>query len=231
MLSAVGTDLHIHLLPGIDDGSASVQESMEILTRHYASGIRRIIATPHIRSDFFLNSRQTILPAFEKIRAEANIRYPDLSLGYAAEYFADDYFVMLLETDDLLPLFDEYVLVETSMRTEQPYFRDILRLMIDKGWKPVIAHPERYRPWWSNRKIYDELFEMGVIFQVNLLSLAGKYGPREQEMAELLIQQGKIKAIGSDLHRTVQYDDILKATQNPYFSELSSQPLLNRNEI
>ena len=117
------------------------------------------------------------------------------------------------------------------MRYEQPHFLDIIKLMQKKGWRPVLAHPERYRTWWTQPKIYDQVYEMGVIFQVNLLSLSGNYGPNQKEIAELLIQQGKINAIGSDIHHAKQYPDILKATKNPYFTELCDYPLLNRNEL
>lgn len=204
---------------------------MSLIAHHYDAGIRTIIATPHIRSDLFFNNKQSIQASFDLVSIPCPSLYPDLNFKYAAEYFADDYFVTLLERDEILPLFDRYVLVETSMRKEQPFFIQILELMLDKGYKPVLAHPERYRTWWGNKKIYDQIYEMDVIFQVNILSLAGVYGPTEQEMAELLIRQGKIKAVGSDLHRAAQYQHILKAVQNPYFSELSSLPLLNRNEF
>lgn len=217
------------MLPSIDDGSRSVEESLAIISHHYEAGIRTIVATPHIRSDLFFNTRQTIIEAFDALFIPCQTRFPDLTLRYAAEYFGDDHFVSLLENDEILPLFDDYVLVETSMRKDQPFFVEILELMLDKGYKPVLAHPERYRTWWNNKNIYDQVYQMGVIFQVNLLSLAGVYGPQEQETAEILIRQGKISAVGSDLHRPSQYQHILKAVQNPYFSELSSLPLLNRN--
>ncbi|WP_025764425.1 tyrosine-protein phosphatase [Dyadobacter tibetensis] len=231
MLHTIGTDLHIHVLPGIDDGSRSIEESKSIITQHYQSGIRRIIATPHIRSDFFLNTKASILAAFNSVVETASKDWPDLEISFAAEYFADDHFVELLERREILPLFDNKVLVETSMRLEQPFFKQILRKMIDLGWKPVLAHPERYRPWWNTRTIYDEIYEMGAIFQVNLLSLAGKYGPKQQEVAERLIMEDKIGAVGSDLHRSSQYADVLKATESPYFTQLSERPLLNRNEL
>ncbi len=231
MLEEIGTDLHLHVIPNIDDGSRSIEESLQIVASHYESGIRRIIATPHIRSDRFLNKEAGIQAAFVPLAEKVAHSWPDLKFSFAAEYFADDYFSVLLEKAEIMPLFENYVLVETSMREEQPHFVAILQKMFSQGWKPVLAHPERYRTWWDAPKIYDQLYEMGVIFQVNLLSLAGKYGPKEQEIAEILISQGKIKAVGSDLHRASQYMDILKATKNPYFSELCQMPLLNRNEI
>ncbi|PWJ57631.1 tyrosine-protein phosphatase YwqE [Dyadobacter jejuensis] len=231
MLETIGTDLHIHALPGIDDGSRNIEESKAIITKHYQSGMRRIITTPHIRSDLFLNNKASIQAAFDTLAKDSAIEWPELELSFAAEYYADDHFVELLDRDEILPLFGPYVLVETSMRLEQPLFTSILRRMIDKRWKPVLAHPERYRPWWDHKTIYDEVYEMEVIFQVNLLSLAGKYGPKQQEVAETLIEKQKIKAIGSDLHRISQYDDLHRATQNPYYDQLIELPLLNRNEL
>ncbi|GAB3170403.1 tyrosine-protein phosphatase [Telluribacter humicola] len=227
LLAKVGSDLHIHVLPGIDDGAATLDDSLALLDLHYKAGIRRIVATPHIRSDFFPNTTDTIREAYAKLQTVAAQHWPDLELTYAAEYYADDYLMTLIEADELLPLFDRYVLVETSMRSEQPYFTHILRALIDKGWKPVLAHPERYRPWHQRPERYAELYEMNVIFQINLLSLGGLYGSAEQAVAERLIQQGWVGAVGSDLHHATQYRYIHRATQHPDFAIVSSQLLLN----
>ncbi len=226
-LARIGCDLHVHLLPGIDDGSPSLSETLDILDAHYRAGLRRIIATPHIRSDFFPNTKDTIREAWELVQEIAQDRWPDLTLTYAAEHFADDYLMMLIEQDQLLPLFDRYVLVETSMRAEQPYFMEVIRAMIDTGWQPVLAHPERYRPWHQKPERYAELREMEVIFQVNLLSLGGQYGATEKNIAERLIQQGWIGAVGTDLHRANQYSYLQKAVQTPEFEMLCDMPLLN----
>lgn len=226
-LEKLGTDLHVHVLPGIDDGSPTMAESLAIVEAHYKAGYRKIIATPHIRSDFFPNTRQTIHEAWEPLNELVGTRWPDLSLTYAAEHFADDYLMVLLENDELLPLFDRYVLIETSMRAEQPHFVAIVRALLDKGWQPVLAHPERYRTWHSRPERYAEMREMGVIFQINLLSLGGQYGPVEKNMAEGLIRQGWAGAVGTDLHRANQYPYLQKAAQTPEFEMLCDLPLLN----
>ncbi|MBU1819944.1 MAG: capsular biosynthesis protein [Bacteroidetes bacterium] len=226
-LARLGCDLHVHLLPGIDDGASSLDETLDILDAHYRAGLRRIIATPHIRADFFPNTEETIRQAWQLVQPHARERWPDLTLTYAAEHFADDYLMILLEEDRLLPLFDRYVLVETSMRAEQPYFMEVMRAVVDKGWQPVLAHPERYRPWFEKTERYAELREMDVIFQVNLLSLGGQYGAAEKNMAERLIHQGWIGAVGTDLHRASQYAYLQKAAQTPEFAMLAEVPLLN----
>ncbi len=226
-LADLGSDLHLHVLPGIDDGSPSLAESMAIVEAHYKAGYRNIIATPHVRSDFFPNTKQTIQEAWTPLNEMIIARWPDLSLTYAAEYFADDYLMVLLEEDELLPLFDRYVLIETSMRAEQPYFVSIVRALLDKGWQPVLAHPERYRTWHSQPERYAEMREMGVIFQINLLSLGGQYGPTEKNMAEGLIRQGWAGAVGTDLHRATQYPYLQNAAQNSEFRRLCELPLLN----
>jgi len=226
-LARLGSDLHVHVLPGIDDGSPSLSESLAIVEAHYKVGYRQIIATPHIRSDFFPNTKQSIHEAWATLNELVCERWPNLSLTYAAEHFADDYLMVLLENDQLLPLFDRYVLIETSMRAEQPYFTTIVRSLLDRGWQPVLAHPERYRTWHSKPERYTEMQEMGVIFQVNLLSLGGQYGPVEKSMAEWIIRQGWAGAVGTDLHRANQYSYLQKAAQSPDFQLLCDQPLLN----
>ncbi|GAB2784098.1 capsular polysaccharide biosynthesis protein [Rhabdobacter roseus] len=227
VLASLGSDLHVHLLPGIDDGARTVADGLTLLEKHYQSGIRSIVATPHVRADFFLNTQASIRAAWELIYPEAQRQWPDLRLTYAAEYFADDYLMSLIEQEELLPLFDRYLLVETSMNRESPYLSEIIRTLLDKGWKPVLAHPERYRPWHKRPDRYAELHEMNVIFQVNLLSLAGVYGPAEKAMAEKLIHLGWVGAVGSDLHHPNQYHYIQKAVQNPFFQMLNDVPLLN----
>ena len=226
-LEKIGADLHLHVLPGIDDGSPSVAESLDILAAHYAAGLRRIVATPHIRSDFFPNTESTIHDAWERLREAAGNRWPDLTLTYAAEHFADDHLMVLLEKDQLLPLFGNYVLVETSMRAELPYFDEIILALLDGGWQPVLAHPERYRPWQQRPGRFAELREMGVIFQINLLSLGGQYGATEKLLAEQMIRQGWVGAVGTDLHRASQYRYLERAACSPEFARLCELPLLN----
>jgi len=226
-LEKIGADLHLHVLPGIDDGSPSIEESLQILAAHHNAGIRRIIATPHIRADMFPNDQLTIQAAWEQLTESAASRWPDLTITYAAEHFGDDHLMMLLEKGLILPLFDRYVLVETSMRTEEPYFTQVLQAMIDRDWEPVLAHPERYRPWQQRPERYAELREMGVIFQVNLLSLGGQYGPAEQTLAAQMIRQGWIGAVGTDLHRASQYGYLQRAARTPEFALLCDLPLLN----
>jgi protein-tyrosine phosphatase len=228
ILAQMGADLHVHVLPGIDDGAATLHDSLALLDLHYQAGIRRIVATPHIHSDFFRNTPDSIHAAWEKLQPLAEERWPDLQLTYAAEYYGNDYLLALLDTNTLLPLFDRYLLVETSMFREQPHFPELIAALIDKGWKPVLAHPERYRTWHNQPGLYSEMYEMNVIFQVNLLSLGGAYGSAEKAVAEMLIQQGMAGALGTDLHRAADYRFVHKAVQNPSFQLLNDMPLLNR---
>jgi protein-tyrosine phosphatase len=229
ILAKMGAELHIHVLPGIDDGAATLSDSLAMLDLHYQAGVRQIVATPHIHSDFFRNNPCTIRDAWQVLQPVAAQRWPDLQLTFAAEYYANDYLMTLLEADTLLPLFDRYLLVETSMFLDQPYFPEILRALIDKGWKPVLAHPERYRTWHRQTSLYTEMYEMNVIFQVNLLSLGGAYGSAEKAVAEMLIQQGMVGALGTDLHRAADYRFVQKAVQNPSFPLLNDLPLLNHS--
>ncbi|MCF0056753.1 tyrosine-protein phosphatase [Dyadobacter sp. CY356] len=227
ILTSLGLDLHMHVLPGIDDGAQHMQDSLALIDSHYRAGIRTIIATPHIRIDFFKNTQESIHNAWTELTNVTKDQYPDLEIKYAAEYFADDYFLTLIEKREILPISGNYVLVETSLRHDLPYFGDILKEMILQGYQPVVAHPERYQAWHQNPERYAEIYELGVIFQINLLSIGGAYGPTEQITAERLIQQGWIGALGSDLHRVSQYKYIKEAVENPYFKSLKDVKLLN----
>lgn len=227
ILKILGCDLHMHVLPGIDDGAQNLTDSLALIDAHYRAGIRKIIATPHIRMDFFVNTQQSIHNAWLQLTEVTREQYPDLIIRYAAEYFADDYFLTLLDKNEILPLAGNYVLIETSLRHDLTYFRDIVQELILKGYQPVIAHPERYKAWHGKPERYEEIYELGVVFQINILSIGGAYGPTEQITAEKLIQQGWIGALGSDLHRISQYKYIKKAVENPYFQGLKDMKLLN----
>jgi tyrosine-protein phosphatase YwqE len=227
ILKSLGLDLHMHVLPGIDDGAQNMQDSLALIDAHYRAGIRKIIATPHIRVDFFKNTEESIYNAWLQLTEVTKEQYPDLTIQFAAEYFADDYFLTLLEKKEILPISGNYVLIETSLRHDQVYFRDILKEMILQGYQPVVAHPERYQAWHVKPERYAEIYELGVIFQINILSIGGAYGPTEQITAERLIQQGWIGALGSDLHRVSQYKYIKEAVENPYFKSLKDTRLLN----
>ncbi len=205
----ISTDIHCHVIPGIDDGSPDVGTSMELIERMQGWGIKRIIASPHVTQDSFENTPETIAPAFCALKKEMEARGCAVELSHSAEYRMDEFFMARLQEGDIVPMPNGYLLVENSF-IQEPWNLD--RLLFDlkvKGYKPVLAHPERYFYYYGNKRVrYDEIHDTGTYFQINLLSLAGYYGKDEKSVAEYLIEKGYVDFIGTDLHHHRHADAI-----------------------
>ncbi|MEQ1733195.1 MAG: CpsB/CapC family capsule biosynthesis tyrosine phosphatase [Bacteroidia bacterium] len=201
--SAIGTDMHSHLIPTIDDGSKSMEDTIAMLHEFAAMGYTTIITTPHIMGDAYRNTPEIILGGLAQVRAEA-LKHPaiaHLRLEAAAEYYFDSDFEHKLNNEKLLTLGDNYVLFELSYINEPEGVNKLVYDMQMKGYKPILAHPERYPYWHRNLDKYEELSERGVYLQVNANSLVGHYGPPMKAVAEKLIEKNIIRFIGSDCHK------------------------------
>lgn len=203
------TDIHCHVIPGIDDGSPDVATSVELVERMQGWGIKRIIASPHVTQDSFENTPETVAPAFAALKKELEAKGCDVQLSHSAEYRMDEFFMAQLQENNIVPMPNGYLLVENSF-IQEPWNLD--RLLFDlkvRGYKPVLAHPERYYYYYGNKRVrYDEIHATGTLFQINLLSLAGYYGKDEKTVAEHLIEKGYVDFIGTDLHHHRHADAI-----------------------
>lgn len=195
------TDIHCHILPGIDDGAKDLETAVTLVEKMAELGFKRIFASPHITYGTFENNADTIGQAFDTLSRAVKERGVDIELGYSAENRLDDLFMNNLKDGALLTLPGNIVLVENSY-FQEPWGLDSLLFDLQvKGYRPVMVHPERYPYYFGNKKRYDELHKNGTAFQVNLLSLAGYYGKGEKKMAEYLIDRGLVDFIGTDIHR------------------------------
>lgn len=203
------TDIHCHVIPGIDDGSPDVITSVELIERMQGWGIKRIIASPHVTQDSFENTPETIVPAYTSLKRELEEKSSGLELLHSAEYRIDEFFMAQLQSGSVVPMPDGYLLVENSF-IQEPWNLD--QLLFDlkvKGYKPILAHPERYYYYHGNKRVrYEEIHATGTMFQINLLSLAGYYGKDEKSVAEYLIEKGCVDFIGTDLHHHRHADAI-----------------------
>jgi tyrosine-protein phosphatase YwqE len=200
-LSPLKADMHSHLLPGIDDGAKTLEDSL-ILVRGLAElGYTKLVTSPHIMVDLYPNTKETISSGLKKLKNEVRQQKLKIEMNAAAEYYLDDYFDSLL-TDGipLLTITNNLVLVEFSFVSTPINFKDKLFQMQIKGYQPVIAHPERYLYFAKFRGQYDELKSMGCLFQVNLLSFAGYYGKASLELANYLADKQYIDLLGTDMH-------------------------------
>lgn len=196
--SNLGVDLHSHLIPGIDDGSKTLEESIALITELKKMGFHKIITTPHIMSDYYRNTPDIILSGRDKVREELERLKIDISFDAAAEYYYDEYFIDILKANKVITINNEYLLFELSYLTKPSGVREIIFEIQLKGYKPLLAHPERY-PFYSLAE-YMELKEAGCLFQMNILSPTGHYGSNAKQNAEMLIDNQMIDFIATDLH-------------------------------
>lgn len=202
------TDIHCHIVPGIDDGSPDVETSVSLLEQMHSWGLNRIIASPHITFGTFENTHHTIDEAYRTLREHTDTRLPGLEISYSAENRIDDLFLKNIENGDLLTLPGKLLLVENSYMQE-PWNLDHLLFDIQvKGYRPILVHPERYSYYHTKKGRYEAIHAGGTSFQINLLSLAGYYGKAEKKVAEQLIEKGLVDYIGTDLHRQSHVDAI-----------------------
>ena len=223
--SGLVTDMHSHLLPGIDDGSPDTATSLQLKKGLEDLGYRQFITTPHIMWDMYKNTPATINTALQQLPAAiiGNTRA-------AAEYFMDDHFNEMLDSgESLLTVEGKKVLVEFSFAAPPFDLKDQLFRLQIKGYEPIIAHPERYTYFSGNKTIYDDYKSMGCLFQLNLLSLTGYYGKTAKELALWLISKNYIDLAGTDLHHE-RHLEALRTSKNiiPAITDLlSNSRLLN----
>ncbi|TDQ24079.1 tyrosine-protein phosphatase [Tenacibaculum caenipelagi] len=194
-------DIHSHLLPGIDDGAKDIDNSISLIEKMYSYGIKNFITTPHVLGDVYPNSSTTIKEKLEEVRTALKERgLKDISINAAAEYMMDERFTERLKADDILTLKDNYILVEMSYFNAPYNLYDILFEIQLKGYKPVLAHPERYNFYHNDYQNYYKLKKAGCVFQLNLLSLTEQYGKGVQKTAQKLLSEGMYDFVGTDTH-------------------------------
>jgi protein-tyrosine phosphatase len=199
--SALKTDMHSHLLPGIDDGSPDLATSLTLIKGMRDLGYRKLITTPHIMWDMYQNSRENILEKLAIVDAAVKEKGIDVELHAAAEYFLDEHMEMLLKKGEpLLTISGKMVLVEFSLAYPSHSLKEILFEMQMQGYLPVIAHPERYIYLEKTKDFYDELKDIGCLFQLNVLALGQHYGKTVHELALYLLKKDYYDLAGTDLH-------------------------------
>ncbi len=226
----VSTDIHSHLIAGIDDGSKSIEESLDIIKQFAVNGYKKLITTPHIMSDYYKNSPENILPGLEELKVRLKQENINIEIEAAAEYYLDEFFIEIINNNQPLMTFgNNYVLFETSFMNKPRNLEEVIFLLSTKGYKPVLAHPERYIYLANDFSSYEELKSKGVLFQLNYISLSGYYSPVVKKTAEKLVDAGLIDMIGSDCHGQRHLDAIEKTKTSKYMKKLAKLPLLNNS--
>ena len=221
-------DIHSHLLPGIDDGAKDIDNSIELILKMYSYGIKNFITTPHVLGDVYPNSSETIKSKLEEVRKALLAKgYLDIKINAAAEYMLDEQFSKRLEKNDILTLKDNYILVEMSYFNAPMNLYDVLFEIQLKGYKPVLAHPERYNFYHNELDNYYKLKKAGCLFQLNLLSLTEQYGKNVQQISNKLLTQNLYDFVGTDTHHKNHLQLLKKIGTDKNLKKI--QHLLNNN--
>ncbi|RYG45525.1 MAG: histidinol phosphatase [Chitinophagaceae bacterium] len=217
----ITTDIHSHILPGIDDGSPDVDTSLLLIKRLMALGVRKSIATPHIIGDMYPNNSETISNALSVLRSALKERKIDFTVEAAAEYMLDGYFFELLQKRvPLLTVKDNLILTEFPYSTMPDYVERMSFNILTDGYTPILAHPERYGYAHGNYKVYHRWMELGFKLQVNLLSLTGHYGKEVAKAAEYLVKNELVSFVATDLHHERHLDALSDSRNQMVFSRV-----------
>lgn len=205
-LSVLKCDVHSHFIPGIDDGAQTMEDSMAMLRAFSEMGYKKVVTTPHVMSDAYRNTPEIILAGLAKVRVALKNENIPIEIDAAAEYYLDYEFEKLVEEKKVLTFGKNFILFELAFINPPDSLYSVIFKMITNGYKPVLAHPERYNFWHNDFKKYEELVEKGVLLQLNINSLTGHYGPAVKIIAERMIDQNMISLLGSDCHHAGHID-------------------------
>lgn len=218
--SALKTDIHSHLIPGIDDGAKTLEESISLILGLQSLGYKKLITTPHVMADFYKNDKEIILSGLKRLREAIKLHNIDMQVDAAAEYYLDENFISLIKNKDLLTFGNNMVLFELSFFEEPKQLDQVIFDLQLEGYTPVLAHPERYAYWHKSIDKLERLHEKGVHFQVNLGSLSGNYGPEIMKVAEKLALNDRISLLGSDTHHMLHIQLFRSLKTNPTMHRL-----------
>jgi protein-tyrosine phosphatase len=195
-------DFHSHILPGVDDGSRDIEESIAMIKEAKEAGFDKIIITSHYIEDYFKVSvakRKEILEDLKKRVAQEKI---DIELCLGNELFITSNVLNLLDKEEICAQgFSRYILFELPFNNKPLNILEFINSIKRRGMVPVLAHPERYSYFYKDPNEYNELAQEGVLFQVNYGSLLGQYGTRAEILARYLIESNMVYFLGSDVHR------------------------------
>lgn len=222
------TDIHSHLLPGLDDGVQNLEEAETVIQRFLQAGYRKLITTPHIMSDTYKNTPAGIRAKLSELKSYLQTKHITIEIEAAAEYYLDEAFMKSLEQhEELLTFGKRYLLFETNFMTEPLNLKEFIFMATTKGYQVVLAHPERYVYLQQDLLKAEDLLNRGVLFQVNTSSLSGYYSREAQRTAFKLIDRGWVHFLGSDCHSLQHVKLLEEAVSTRYYQKALTLPLLN----
>ena len=213
------TDLHSHLIPNIDDGVKSMQESVEILRQLESLGFKKVITTPHTMSHRFPNTQEIIHAGYKSLQERLQKEDIKITLEVASEYYYDENFLELIAKNELLSFGERHILFELSYNIKPIMLEQTVQQLLNAGYKPILAHPERYN-YYSTPEHYLHLKEMGLLFQINAVSMQNFYGKKVKNAVEQIIKMGLVDFIGSDIHSQKYVDAYIQCIQSKAYAKI-----------
>jgi len=229
--SLISTDMHSHLIPGIDDGAGTIEESVELIRSLYNLGYKKVIITPHVISDYFKNTPEIIRSGHETLKKALAAGQILVKTETAAEYMLDDGFEKKFRNGELLTFGKKYVLLELSAFTPPKSFFQVIFDLKLEGYNPILAHPERYSYWHFDFEQYITLKDREILLQINLPSLTGFYSPEVQKITEKLIDNNMVDFAGTDLHNNDYLEQVERSRYSKYLEKLVNSGTLLNKEI
>lgn len=226
------TDIHSHLLPGLDDGVKTLEESAQLIRQFINLGYKKIITTPHVMNDFYRNDSDSITAQLSLLKNYLTQQNVTIEIEAAAEYYLDEELIRKVSHNEKLLTFGaKYLLFETNFLTEPFQLKEFIFSSTTQGYRLVLAHPERYQYLIGDMAKVEDLRNRGVLFQLNIPSLVGAYSKPIQKFAYQLIDKGWVDFLGSDCHNQFQMEILKEATLSKYFRKAMELPLLNKSII
>ncbi|HIY03286.1 MAG TPA: capsular biosynthesis protein [Candidatus Blautia faecipullorum] len=194
-------DIHCHIVPSVDDGSDSREETIKMLRMEYGQGVRRIIATPHFRRRMFETPYETVKEQFQILKEAALEVSDDFEIYLGCEFHANMEMVEMLDTDQAATMAgSRYVLTEFSGSTPSSYIKERLYSLLSHGYRPIVAHIERYESMRKDVSLVEEIADMGAFIQINADSILGKEGFGCKRYCKKLLKSELVHYVGSDCH-------------------------------
>ncbi len=230
-LGVLTCDIHSHFIPGIDDGAQTLEQSIELISAMHELGYSKVITTPHVMADGYKNTPEIILRGLETVRRELLMKGIPVGIEAAAEYYLDHELDKLVKEKRVLTFGNELLLFELPFLSEPMMLFSIVFEMQSAGYRPVLAHPERYQYWHTDPGTMEKLKDRGVLFQLNTIALMGAYGPGVKKAAEKIIDNGWYELLGSDCHRMDHVQALRATLTEPYLHKVIASGKLQNAKL
>jgi protein-tyrosine phosphatase len=210
-ISWLGVDIHSHILPGIDDGAKEVKQSLSYITQLQDLGFEKLFFTPHIFTELYPNTPETINPALQQVKNGLSAAGNNIPVGAAGEHMVDYSFIV---RPDLMCLPNNHILIEMSYLSETPNIEKVVFDLQISGYTVILAHPERYNFYHKTTERYHRLREMGCLFQLNLLAVTGYYGREVKHASDYLLKNNLYDLAATDLHHDKHMSLLTRVVRN-----------------